>query len=140
YSLFERSVEDDVLPTCEELGVGFLAYSPLGRGLLAGRFRSLDELDETDKRRTGIYPRLVGENLERNVALVGAIADVAGAHRAPTAQVALAWRLARREWIVPIPGTRRIDYLEENLAATELELPSADLEQLDSLVPAGGGA
>jgi aryl-alcohol dehydrogenase-like predicted oxidoreductase len=138
YSLFERSVENEILDTCEELGIGFLAYAPLGRGLLTGRFRSESDFSDDDFRGGGRYPRLAGENLEHNLRLVQEVEAVAEAHGATAAQVALAWLLTRRPSIVPIPGTKRVKYLEENAAATELELSAAELAQLDALVPPGG--
>jgi aryl-alcohol dehydrogenase-like predicted oxidoreductase len=138
YSLFERSVENEILDTCEELGIGFLAYAPLGRGLLTGRFRSESDFSDDDFRGGGRYPRLAGENLEHNLRLVQEVEAVAEAHGATAAQVALAWLLTRRPSIVPIPGTKRVKYLEENAAATERELSAAELAQLDALVPPGG--
>jgi aryl-alcohol dehydrogenase-like predicted oxidoreductase len=140
YSLFERSVEADVLPTCTELGIGFLAYAPLGRGLLAGSFRPERGADAADLRRTGLYPRLVGENLKRNRELQHELEALAAARSATCAQVALAWLLARPPGVVPIPGTRRTTHLEQNVAAASLTLTAAELERLDQLVPAGGGA
>jgi aryl-alcohol dehydrogenase-like predicted oxidoreductase len=138
YSLFERDVENEILDTCAELGIGFLAYAPLGRGLLTGRFRSESDFGDDDFRGGGRYPRLTGENFEHNLRLVQEVEDVAEAHGATAAQVALAWLLTRRPWIVPIPGTKRVRYLEQNAAAAELELTADDLERLDGLVPAGG--
>jgi len=139
YSLFERGVENEILDTCEELGIGFLAYAPLGRGLLTGRFRSESDFADDDFRGGGRYPRLTGENFEHNLRLVQEVEAVAEAHGATAAQVALAWLLTRRPWIVPIPGTKRVKYLEENAAAAELELTGDDLARLDALVPPGGG-
>jgi aryl-alcohol dehydrogenase-like predicted oxidoreductase len=139
YSLFERGVENEILDTCEELGMGFLAYAPLGRGLLTGRFRSESDFGDDDFRGGGRYPRLTGENFEHNLRLVQEVEAVAEAHGATAAQVALAWLLTRRPWIVPIPGTKRVKYLEENAAAADLDLTAGDLARLDALVPAGGG-
>src|SRR5918911_1115078 len=131
YSLFTRDVErNGVLDTCEELGIGFLAYSPLGRGMLTGRFRRPEDFGENDFRGGGRYPRLTGEIFERNLALVGEVEAIAEARGARPSQVALAWLLSRREWIVPIPGTKRVRYLEENAAAAHLELTEDELDRL----------
>jgi aryl-alcohol dehydrogenase-like predicted oxidoreductase len=138
YSLFERGVENGILDTCEELGIGFLAYAPLGRGLLTGRFTSEADFGEGDFRGGGRYPRLSGENFEHNLGLVREVEQVAEAHGTTPAQVALAWLLSRRPWIVPIPGTKRVRYLEENVAAVELELSADELARLDALLPPGG--
>ena len=140
YSLFERSVERDVLGVCEDHGIGFMAYAPLGRGLLGGSYRSPEQSNETDRRRLGLYPRLLGRNLERNLTLLEQVNAIAERYSATSAQVALAWLLRRRDWIVPIPGTRHTAYLKQNLAAARLELSEHDLGRLDRLVPAGGGA
>ena len=133
YSLLERSVEDEVLPLCDELGIGFLPYAPLLRGLLAGRFRAESELEEGDWRRGGRYPRVAPVNLAANLALVRVVEEVADEHGATPSQIALAWLLAQRPWIVPIPGTRRSHYLEQNVAAVEVELTLADLATLGEL-------
>jgi aryl-alcohol dehydrogenase-like predicted oxidoreductase len=138
YSLFERGVENEILDTCEELGIGFLAYAPLGRGLLTGRFRSESDFSDDDFRGGGRYPRLTGEAFAHNLQLVGEVEAVANARSATAAQVALAWLLSRRPWIVPIPGTKRVKYLEENAAAAELELTAEELARLDALLPPGG--
>src|SRR5581483_7342749 len=106
--------------TCAELGIGFLAYAPLGRGMLTGRFRRPEDFDETDFRGGGRYPRLTGENFARNLALVEAVEEVARGRGATPGQVALAWLLSRRDFVVPIPGTKRVRYLEENAAAADL--------------------
>jgi aryl-alcohol dehydrogenase-like predicted oxidoreductase len=129
YSLFERSVEADVLPTCRELGVGFVAYSPLGRGFLAGRFEETDELDEDDWRRE--VPRLQGDNATRNRELVRRLGELAASIDATAAQLALAWLLSRGEDVVPIPGTRRRSRLEENARAASLELGDNLRRELD---------
>jgi aryl-alcohol dehydrogenase-like predicted oxidoreductase len=139
YSLFERGVEDEVLDVCEELGIGFVAYSPLGRGLLTGRFRSREDFGEHDARSLGErYPRFADGALERNVELADEVRAIAEARGATAGQVALAWVLARRPFVVPIPGTKRVRYLEENVAAADLALTPAELGRLDALgAPAG---
>jgi aryl-alcohol dehydrogenase-like predicted oxidoreductase len=139
YSLLERSVEDEVLDTCEELGIGFLAYAPLLRGVLGDRYSSTDELQADDPRRAGRYPRVAGDALVRNRELAAVVRAIAEDHAVTPAQVALAWLLARRGWIVPLPGTRQVRYLEDNAAAAQLQLDSDAVARLDSLVPAGGG-
>jgi len=136
YSLWTRHVEDEILPTLRELGIGLVAYSPLGRGFLSGRFSSPDELDEGDFRRQG--PRFTGENLEANRRLVDRVRQLADEHGCTPGQLALAWVLAQGEDIVPIPGTKRRSYLEENLAAGEVELTGEDLERIGDFV--GGAA
>ena len=133
YSLLERGVEDDVLDTCEELGVGFLPFAPLVRGLLAGSLTADRELDDGDFRVGELFPRVGPQNLAANAELAAGVRQIATAHDATPAQVALAWLLARRPWIVPIPGTKRIAYLEDNAGATELELSAQDEEELDGL-------
>jgi aryl-alcohol dehydrogenase-like predicted oxidoreductase len=138
YSLWMRDVEAEILPTVRELGIGFVAYSPLGRGFLSGRFRSADELDETDSRRRG--PRFQGENLRRNLRLVDEMESLAGDKAVTASQLALAWVLSRGEDVVPIPGTKRRAYLEENVAAVEVELSPQELERLDRAFPAGVAA
>jgi aryl-alcohol dehydrogenase-like predicted oxidoreductase len=149
YSLFSRDVERNtgvgskepdksVLETCSELGIGFLAYAPLGRGMLTGRFRRPEDFAADDGRSGGRYPRMSEDAFETNLAITRAVEEVAAAHRATAAQVALAWLLARRPWVVPIPGTRRERYLEENVAAAELELTPEDTARLDALPDAVG--
>ncbi len=139
YSLFTRDPErNGVLAACEELGIGFLAYSPLGRGMLTGRFRRPEDFEQGDFRGGGRYPRMTGENFERNLALVDAVEEIAARHDARPSQVALAWLLAARDFVVPIPGTKRVRYLEENAAAAGLELTADDLERLDALPDAVG--
>ncbi len=135
YSLWTRDPEGDVLETCRELGIGFVAYSPLGRGFLTGRFRSADDFEEGDFR--GSLPRLQGENLERNLELVRRVEAIAAAKGVTPAQLALAWVLARGDDVVPIPGTKRRGYLEQNAAASEIELDVDDLAQLDEAFPPG---
>ncbi|MEO6058196.1 MAG: aldo/keto reductase, partial [Gemmatimonadales bacterium] len=120
YSLWTRDPEDEVLPTCRELGIGFVAYSPLGRGFLTGRFRSLDDLPPDDYRRNS--PRFQGENFQKNLDLVERVGDIARRKRCTPSQLALAWVLAQGDDIVPIPGTKQRKYLEENARAVEVEL------------------
>ena len=133
YSLFERNLEDEILDVCEELGIGLLAYAPLGRGMLTGRIRSLDALTPDDARRA--WPRFDESNLGRNVELVDRIEAIAAERGATAGQVALAWLLARRPWFVPIPGTKRIPYLEENLGALDVRLSADDVRRLEDAVP-----
>ena len=136
YSLWTRDPEAEVLPTARELGIGFVAYSPLGRGFLTGALRSVDGLAEDDFRR--FQPRFEGDNLEANVAIVEAIDAVAREHDATPAQVALAWLHARGEDVVPIPGTRRRRYLEENVGALGLRLDDEDRARLDAIAAPKG--
>ena len=128
-----------MLDLCEEVGIGFLAYAPLGRGMLTGNYRRTDAFEEGDFRRT-VYPRLAGENFERNLSLVERVEEIAREKGVTPGQLALAWLLAQRPSIVPIPGTKRVRYLEENAAATEIELTREDLERLDEAVPRGAVA
>jgi aryl-alcohol dehydrogenase-like predicted oxidoreductase len=138
YSLWTRDPETEVLPTCRELGIGFVAYSPLGRGFLAGRFTSPDELDEGDFRRSG--PRFTGDNLEANLRLAAKVKEIAAEKEVTPAQLAIAWDLARGDDIVPIPGTKRRTYLEQNAAAVEVELTEDDLARIDAELPRVAGA
>ena len=135
YSLWSRDPEDEILPTCRELGIGFVAYSPLGRGFLTGAIQSIDDLDADDYRR--FSPRFQGENFQRNLDLVTTIGELAADTAVTPAQLALAWVLAQGEDIVPIPGTKRRKYLEENLAASDLTLSLEDLRALDAALPRG---
>ena len=135
YSIWAREPEAEILPTLRELGIGFVPYSPLGRGFLTGRLRSLDQLAEDDFRR--FQPRLQGDNLEANVAIVERIDALAAEKGATAAQVALAWVLAQGEDVVPIPGTKRRAYLEENAAAVDVELSDEDLASLDGAQAVG---
>ena len=137
YSLWTREVEEEILPACRELGIGFVAYSPLGRGFLSGRFKSPDELDDDDFRRSG--PRFLGESLQANLRLVAKVEQLADEKGCTPGQLALAWVLARGEDIVPIPGTKRREYLEENIAATDLELSDDDLARIDAELPEASG-
>jgi aryl-alcohol dehydrogenase-like predicted oxidoreductase len=136
YSLFSREPEAEILPTLRELGIGFVAYSPLGRGMLTGRVAGPAELAEGDSR-AARYPRFLGENRDHNLRLVAGVREIAEAKDATAGQLALAWVLHRGQDIVPIPGTRRRHYLEENAAAAELVLDEETLRQLDELLPVG---
>ncbi|HEU5002315.1 MAG TPA: aldo/keto reductase [Actinomycetota bacterium] len=136
WSLFARDIEAEVVPTCRELGIGIVAYSPLGRGLLTGTITSTEAMADTDFRKVA-QPRFQGDNLAHNLALVDEVKAVAAQHEATPGQVALAWVLARGDDVVPIPGTRRRRYLEENVGAASLELTADDLERLEGLEAAG---
>jgi aryl-alcohol dehydrogenase-like predicted oxidoreductase len=138
YSLWTRDPEDEVLPTCRELGIGFVAYSPLGRGFLTGRFRSIDDLPPDDYRRQS--PRFQGENFQQNLDLVERVEGIARRKRCTPSQLALAWVLAQGDDIVPIPGTKQRKYLEENIRALDVDLTPADLEEIDDVAPQGVAA
>ena len=138
YSLWTRDPEDDILPTTRELGIGFVAYSPIGRGFLSGKIKSTDTLESNDYRRQN--PRFKNGNLERNVAIVERIEEIAAEKRVTPAQLALAWLLSRGNDIVPIPGSRRIKHLEENAASVDIELTSSDLARIDDAAPQGAAA
>jgi len=138
YSLWSRDPEQEILPTCRELGIGFVAYSPLGRGFLSGQIRRFEDLAPDDWRRGN--PRFQGENFTRNLELVARIAELARAKKRTPSQLALAWVLAQGEDIVPIPGTKRVRYLEENAAAAAMTLSPAELEALDAVFPKGAAA
>jgi aryl-alcohol dehydrogenase-like predicted oxidoreductase len=138
YSLWSRDVEDDILPAVRELGIGFVAYSPLGRGFLTGQFKSIDDLPADDYRRTS--PRFQGENFRKNLELVRKIEELAAAKACTPGQLALAWVLAQGDDIVPIPGTKRVKYLDDNLGAVNVRLTADDLEQIDAILPAGVAA
>ena len=138
YSLFTRDVEAAVLPACRELGIGFVAYSPLARGFLSGKYRSLADFPEGDYRR--MAPRFAGENFAKNLTLVAKVADLARRRKATPAQVALAWVLSRGADVVPIVGTKTRERLEENLNATDLVLRPADLAELEAAFPVGAAA
>ncbi|MGH3000928.1 MAG: aldo/keto reductase [Gaiellaceae bacterium] len=136
YSLWSREPEDDVLDTCRELGIGFVAYSPLGRGFLAGRFSSPDELADDDFRKR--HPRFSGDNVEHNRELAEHVQALAESKGVTPAQVALAWVLSRGDDVVPIPGTKRRTYLEQNAAAVDVELTPNELTKLDAIGEAAG--
>jgi aryl-alcohol dehydrogenase-like predicted oxidoreductase len=137
YSLWTRDVEAEILPTCRELGIGFVPYSPLGRGWLSGRFTSPEELEPGDFRRSG--PRWSGENLDANLALARKVAEIASDKGCTPAQLALAWVLAQGEDIVPIPGTKRREYLERNAGAVDVKLSSEDLARIEAEIPRAAG-
>jgi len=138
YSLWSRDPEDEILPTCRELGIGFVAYSPLGRGFLSGQIRRFEDLAPDDWRRSN--PRFQGENFTKNLELVARIAELAQAKQRTPSQLALAWVLAQGEDIVPIPGTKRVRYLEENAAAAAITLSPAELAALEAVFPQGAAA
>ncbi|HSO73861.1 MAG TPA: aldo/keto reductase, partial [Blastocatellia bacterium] len=138
YSLGSRDPEDEILDTVRELGIGFVAYSPLGRGFLTGQFKSFDDLAADDYRRYS--PRFQGENFAKNLELVARVTAMARKKGVSTGQLALAWVLARGEDIVPIPGTKRRSYLEENVAASQIELTDDDLALINEMLPQGAAA
>jgi aryl-alcohol dehydrogenase-like predicted oxidoreductase len=138
YSIWSRDPEDEVLPTCRELGIGFVAYSPLGRGFLTGRFRSVDDLPPDDYRRSS--PRFQGENFQRNLDLVDKVQALAKRKKCTASQLLIAWVLARGEDIVPIPGTKQRRYLEENLRALDVELIPDEMAEIDEIAPVGVAA
>lgn len=138
YSLWERDIEDEILPTCRDLGIGFVPYSPLGRGFLTGSIRSLDDLPENDWRRQD--PRYQGENFAANLKLVDVVAEVAAKHGASNAQIALAWLLAQGDDIVPIPGFKRRATLVDSAKAADIQLDGDDLAKLEAAAPRGGTA
>jgi aryl-alcohol dehydrogenase-like predicted oxidoreductase len=137
YSLWTRDVEAEILPTLQELGIALVAYSPLGRGFLSGRFASTDELADDDYRRHG--PRFTGENLKQNLQLAERVRELAAERGIAPGQLALAWVRSRWEHVVPIPGTKRVAYLEENLAAAEFELSDAEADAIAAALPAAAG-
>jgi aryl-alcohol dehydrogenase-like predicted oxidoreductase len=138
YSLWSREPEDEILPTVRELGIGFVSYSPIGRGFLSGRFKTIDDLEPNDFRRNS--PRFKGENFERNLDLVRDIEAIAKDKGVTPAQLAIAWVLARGNDIVPIPGSRSIAHLEENLAAADIHLSDSELARIDEVAPKGVAA
>ena len=138
YSLWTRDPEDELLAVCDELGVGFVPYSPLGRGFLSGEIKSVDDLAADDFRRSN--PRFMGENFQKNLDLVEAVKGIAADKGVTAAQLALAWVLAQGPHLVPIPGTRRIRTLEENVAAADLTLTAEDLARIDAVFPQGAAA
>src|SRR6476659_7679660 len=137
YSLWTRDVEAEILPTVKELGIALVAYSPLGRGFLSGRFNSPDELDEGDFRRYG--PRFTGDNLEQNRRLAERVRELASERGVSAGQLALAWVLSRGEHVVPIPGSKRVSYLEENLGAADVKLSDEEAQRIAEEVPAAAG-
>jgi aryl-alcohol dehydrogenase-like predicted oxidoreductase len=138
YSLWSRDVEAEILPTCRELGIGFVAYSPLGRGFLTGTIKNTDDLTESDRRR--LHPRFAKENIGKNMRMVNVLQQAGNETGATPAQIALAWLLSRGGDVVPIPGTKKVRWLEENVAATELELSSALLSKLENTFVPGATA
>lgn len=138
YSLWSRDVEDDILPTCRELGIGFVPYSPLGRGFLTGQIQKFEDLAEDDYRR--FSPRFQGENFNKNLDLVHRIKEIADEKGCKPSQLALAWLLAQGEDIVPIPGTKRRAYLEENIDAVRIELTKEELARIDEVAPKGSAS
>jgi aryl-alcohol dehydrogenase-like predicted oxidoreductase len=140
YSVLERGVEREILPLCAELGIAFLAFAPLMRGLIARRFTAAEQLDERDTRRAGRYPRLSGEALSANLELAARVWSIADGHGVAPAAVALAWLLQRDATVIPIPGAKQVHHLEQNVAAARLELTPAELDGLDQVVGAGGAA
>jgi aryl-alcohol dehydrogenase-like predicted oxidoreductase len=135
YSLWSRDPEEQLLPLVRELGIGFVPYSPLGRGFLTGAFRKPEDLPADDFRRSS--PRFMGENFQRNLDLVGKVEQIAKAKGVTASQVALAWVMAQGTDIVPIPGTKRVKYLEENVGAATVRLSAGELEQIDAAFPRG---
>jgi aryl-alcohol dehydrogenase-like predicted oxidoreductase len=138
YSLWSRDPEGEILDTVRELGIGFVAYSPLGRGFLTGQIKSPEDLDEDDFRRN--HPRFTGDNFQKNLDVVEKVKEIAAEKGVTAGQLALAWVLARGEDIVPIPGTKHVDYLKENIAAVEIELGEEDLARLEEVAPKGAFA
>lgn len=138
YSLWSREPEEEILPALRELGIGYVAYSPLGRGFLTGQFKTFDDLPVNDYRRNA--PRFQGENFQKNLALVTEIEAVAKEKGCTPSQLALAWVLAQGNDIVPIPGTKRVKYLDENLGAVSVELTPDDLQRIDDILPAGSAS
>jgi aryl-alcohol dehydrogenase-like predicted oxidoreductase len=137
WSLWTRDIEGEIVETCRELGIGIVPYSPLGRGFLSGRFSSPDDLDADDFRRHG--PRFTGENLEQNLKLAAKVKEMADEKGCTPAQLALAWVLAQGDDVVPIPGTKRRTYLEDNIGALDVELTADDLTRIDNELPAAAG-
>jgi aryl-alcohol dehydrogenase-like predicted oxidoreductase len=139
YSLFSREVEDEILPTIRELGVGFVPYSPLGRGFLTGRWKSIEDMPENDTR-SARFPRFAEENFKKNLELADKVREVADDRGVTSGQLALAWLLAQGEDIVPIPGTKRRKYLEENAGAADVTLAKEDLRRIEEAMPRGSAA
>jgi aryl-alcohol dehydrogenase-like predicted oxidoreductase len=139
YSLFTRDVEDEVLPVIRELGIGFVPYSPLGRGFLTGRWRSMEDLPENDTR-AGRFPRFSEENFKKNVELADRVREIAEEKGITPGQLALAWLLAQGDDIVPIPGTKRRERLEENAGAADVRLTEEDLRRIEEALPKGSAS
>ena len=137
YSLWSRDPEDELLPTCQELGIGFVAYSPLGRGFLSGRYRSIEDFDEDDWRR--MNPRFQGENFQKNLDLVDKVRKIARDRDVSPSQLALAWLLSRKN-VTPIPGTTRVQRLEENLSSADISLSAEELAAIETVAPKGAAA
>lgn len=135
YSLWSRDPEDEILSTVRELGIGFVAYSPLGRGFLTGQIKSINDLEPDDTRRS--WPRFQEGNFEKNLELVDKVKDIADEKGCTSGQLALAWVLAQGDDIVPIPGTKHVEYLKENIGAVDIELSPEDLRRLDEVMPVG---
>jgi aryl-alcohol dehydrogenase-like predicted oxidoreductase len=135
YSLWSREPEDELLATVRELGIGFVAYSPLGRGFLTGQIKTIEDLEEDDTRRH--WPRFKGENFQKNLDVVKKVQEIAAEKGVTPGQLALAWLLAQGEDIVPIPGTKHVDYLAENIGAVDIMLTSEDLKRIDAVAPKG---
>jgi len=138
YSLWTRDPEDEILPAVKELGIGFTAYSPLGRGFLTGRFKTIDDLEENDYRRHS--PRFQGDNFEKNLKLVDKINDIAKKRRIKASQLALAWVLNQGDFIFPIPGSTKISHIEENIEATTIKLTTEEMDQIDEMIPKGAAS
>lgn len=138
YSLWTRDPEDGILQTCKELGIAFVAYSPLGRGFLAGQIKKFEDFDQDDYRR--FSPRFQGENFEKNIQLVHKIEEMAQKKNCSAAQLALAWVLAQGDHIFPIPGTKRIKYLDENIGALNVKLSQEELQEIDAIMPKGAAS
>jgi aryl-alcohol dehydrogenase-like predicted oxidoreductase len=138
YSLWSRDVEDEILPTCRELGIGFVPYSPLGRGFLTGQIQKFEDLGEDDFRR--YLPRFQGENFNKNLDLVKHVKEISQQKGCKPSQLALAWLLAQGDDIVPIPGTKRISYLEENIGSLDVSLTAEDLKRIDEIAPVGAAS
>jgi aryl-alcohol dehydrogenase-like predicted oxidoreductase len=138
YSLWSREPEDEIIPACKELGIGFVAYSPLGRGFLTGQIKSFDDLDEDDFRRNS--PRFQGENFNKNLELVKKIGVIAKEKNCTPSQLAIAWVMAQGDFIFPIPGTKRVKYLEENVKAADIKLSKQDLKEIEEVFPKNAAA
>ena len=133
YSLWTRDPEDGILQTCKELGIAFVAYSPLGRGFLTGQIKKFEDFDANDYRR--FSPRFQGENFQKNIQLVEKMEEIAKQKNCSVAQLALAWVIAQGDFIFPIPGTKRIPYLEENIGAVNVQLSNEELKEIDAIIP-----